>query len=69
MIRIATLADKRAVEAEMPWQERWRARTLYEQLRETAARFPERPALTFQLRSGPKRQGGDADLGGSSGPR
>ena len=28
MIKIATLADKRAVEAEMPWQDRWRARTL-----------------------------------------
>ncbi len=53
MIRIATLADKRAVEAEMPWQDRWRARTLLQQLGETAQRFPERTALSFQLRSGP----------------
>ena len=54
MVRIATLADKHAAEAEMPVEERWAARTLYEQLSETAARFPERPAVTFQLRSGPK---------------
>jgi fatty-acyl-CoA synthase len=53
MIRIATLADKRAVEAEMPVEERWQARSLYEQLAATAGRFPDRPALTFQLKSGP----------------
>jgi fatty-acyl-CoA synthase len=53
MIKIATLADKLAVEAEMPVEERWSARSLYEQLAATAARFPDRPAITFQLRSGP----------------
>jgi acyl-CoA synthetase (AMP-forming)/AMP-acid ligase II len=53
MVRIATLADKHAAEAEMPVEERWAARTLYEQLAETAGRFPDRPAVTFQLRSGP----------------
>jgi fatty-acyl-CoA synthase len=53
MIKIATLADKLAVEAEMPVDERWQARSLYQQLAATAARFPERPAITFQLRSGP----------------
>jgi fatty-acyl-CoA synthase len=51
--RIATLADKRAVEAEMPWDERCRMRSLYEQLAATAGRFPQRAAVTFQLRSGP----------------
>jgi acyl-CoA synthetase (AMP-forming)/AMP-acid ligase II len=54
MTRIATLADKRAVEAEMPVSERWRARSLYAQLVETAGRFPDRPATIFQLRSGTK---------------
>ena len=54
MTRIATLADKRAFEAEMPVTGRWRARSLYQQLVETAGRFPGRPATTFQLRSGPK---------------
>ena len=53
MARIATLADKRAVEAEMPWDERCRMRSLYEQLAATAGRFPQRAAITFQLRSGP----------------
>ncbi len=54
MNRIATLADKLAVEAEMPVEDRWQARTLYRQLEATAARFPDRPAVTFQLKSGPK---------------
>jgi fatty-acyl-CoA synthase len=54
MARIATLADKLAVETEMRWPERLRARSLYEQLTETAARFPDRRAIAFQLRSGPK---------------
>ncbi|MFO1142459.1 MAG: acyl-CoA synthetase [Amaricoccus sp.] len=54
MARIATLADKQAIEAEMPWQRRWTARTLYEQLVETAGRVPRRRAVTFQLKSGPR---------------
>ncbi len=54
MPKIATLADKEAVEAEMPWQQRWQARTLHEQLVTTADRFPERKAISFQLRSGPR---------------
>ncbi|MER2508400.1 MAG: acyl-CoA synthetase [Amaricoccus sp.] len=53
MIRIATLADTRAVEAEMPLERRWTARSLHEQLAETAGRFPDRPAISFQLKSGP----------------
>ena len=54
MTTIASLADKRAAEAEMPVTERWQARSLYQQLAETAGRFPERAAVTFQLRSGPR---------------
>lgn len=54
MVQIATLADTRAVEAEMPVTARWRARSLYKQLTETAGRYPDRPAITFQLRSGPR---------------
>lgn len=53
MIRIATLADKFAVEAEMPVAARWTARSLYEQLQETAGRFPDHAAVSFQLRAGP----------------
>ena len=54
MARIATLADKEAVEREMPWDDRLAARSLYEQLRATAGRFPDRPAIAFQLRAGPR---------------
>ena len=54
MARIATLADKQAVEREMPWEDRLAARSLYEQLTTTASRFPDRPAISFQLRSGPR---------------
>lgn len=50
---IRTLADTRAVEAAMPVEARWSARTVHQQLCQTAARFPDRPALGFQLRSGP----------------
>ena len=54
MTTIASLADKRAAESEMLVTERWQARSLYQQLAETAGRFPERAAVTFQLRSGPR---------------
>jgi fatty-acyl-CoA synthase len=54
MITIATREDKAAFEAEMAWRDRWSARTLYEQLCQTAERHGDRPALTFQLKSGPK---------------
>ncbi len=50
---IATLADKQAEEEATPIKERWSARTLYEQLIETSNRFPDRPAVSFQLKSGP----------------
>ncbi len=53
MRQIATREDGLAVEAEMPVDDRWSARTLYQRLTETAERFPDRPALSFQLKSGP----------------
>ncbi|MBP7002234.1 acyl-CoA synthetase [Amaricoccus sp.] len=53
MLRIATIADKEAVEAEAPFEARMTARTLHQQLRETAGRFPGRRATTFRLKSGP----------------
>ncbi len=51
-MRIVTLADKIAVEQEMPLEARWSARSLYAQLVETAGRYPEREALVFQLQGG-----------------
>ncbi len=53
MGKIATLADKSAVEAEMPIAQRWTARTLHAQLAETARDFPDRAAMTFQLEADP----------------
>lgn len=53
-MKIVTLEDQRRVQDEMPVEDRWSARTLYQQLAETAGRFPDRPAVTFQLKSGPR---------------
>ena len=50
---IATLADKRVIEAR-PWERQVAARTVYETLCETAAAHPTRPAVSFQLKSGPR---------------
>ena len=54
MTELATLADKIAIEQAMPIEQRWTARTVYEQLGQTAARHGSRPATTFQIKSGPK---------------
>lgn len=51
---ISTLADVRAVEAEKTYAERVSERTLFEQITSTEAAHGARPAVTFQLRSGPK---------------
>lgn len=53
MTKIETIADKLAVEQEMPVQERWAATTMFEFLSNTADKFPDQKALTYQLKSGP----------------
>lgn len=53
MVRFANLDDARAIENEMPWEERDVPVTLYERLSRTAEAFPDRNAITFQLLSGP----------------
>ncbi len=50
----ATLADIKAIEKEMPVEERWTAETVYEQLCDTRDANPNKPAVSFQLKSGPK---------------
>ncbi|MGG7643620.1 acyl-CoA synthetase [Rhodovulum sp. YNF3179] len=52
MARMATLADKRAIENEKPWSERLTARTMYEFLTRTRDAFPDRDAVSFQILSG-----------------
>lgn len=54
MIRVESIADKIKAEADMPIGDRWTARSLYEQLVQTTEAFPDRPAVTFQLKSGPE---------------
>lgn len=50
----ASIADKKALEAQMPWAERDVPVTLHQLLSKTAGKFPDRPAVTYQLFSGPK---------------
>ncbi|MFP7570150.1 acyl-CoA synthetase [Marivita sp. S2033] len=50
----ANFDDRNAIENEMPWSERDVPKTLYGQLSKTAAAFPDRPAVSYQLLSGPK---------------
>ncbi|HUF86877.1 MAG TPA: acyl-CoA synthetase [Thermohalobaculum sp.] len=49
----ATLAELRAIE-DVPLAGRWPAETVHALLRRTAGAYPGRPALSFQLRSGPR---------------
>ncbi len=50
----ASIADRNVIEAEMPWAERDLPRTIFGMLSRTAGRFPERPAVSYQIFSGPK---------------
>ncbi|TMV15255.1 acyl-CoA synthetase [Arenibacterium halophilum] len=50
----ASRQDALAIEAEMPWANRDLPRTVFEMLSDTAKKFPQRPAVSYQLLSGPK---------------
>ncbi len=50
----ASVGDRNAIEAEMPWEARDVPPTLYGQLCRTAEAFPDRPAVSYQLLSGPR---------------
>ena len=47
------LADIKAIEAEAPWEARDVGRTIYDFLSRTKAAHGERPAVSFQIESGP----------------
>ena len=49
----ATAADRDAIEAEMPWEERDVPKTMWGLLSQTAAKHGDRNATTFQMFSGP----------------
>jgi fatty-acyl-CoA synthase len=53
MTSFATSADLRAIEAEMPWAERGQARSIHDYLTRAKTRHGDRPAISFQLLSGP----------------
>jgi len=54
MTKVTSVADKISIQDEMPISDRWTARTLYELVSGTADKFPDRPAISFQIKSGPK---------------
>lgn len=54
MAKFTTYADRDRVEQESAWEHRDLPVTIYEMLSQTAGRHPERPAISFQLLSGPK---------------
>ncbi|SIT11347.1 fatty-acyl-CoA synthase/long-chain acyl-CoA synthetase [Roseivivax lentus] len=49
----ASKADRDAIENEMPWADRDLPKTLYGLLSKTAGKFPDRPAVSYQIFSGP----------------
>ena len=54
MTNFATAADLKAIEAEMPWADRGQARSMYEYLTRAKASHGSRPAVSYQLLSGPE---------------
>lgn len=54
MTNFATAADLKAIEAEKPWAERGQARSMYEYLSRAKGAFGTRPAISYQLLSGPQ---------------
>ena len=51
--RFATVADRDAIQSEMPWAEREVPVTVYDQIARTRAAHGSRPAISFQLFSDP----------------
>lgn len=56
MGEFASLADVKAIEAEMPWEARGAARTMHEFLSRAKAAHGTRPAISYQILSGPKEK-------------
>lgn len=50
---IANMADRDAIEKEMPWTERDIPTTLFQMLSNTARKFPDYNAVSYQILSGP----------------
>ncbi len=54
MTTFGNLADKKAIEDEGTWAERQPSKTIYEFVKRAADRYPNNPAMSFQITSGPK---------------
>ena len=54
MTTFATAADLKTIEAEMPWADRGLARSMYDFLTRTKTAHGARPAVSYQLLSGPE---------------
>lgn len=53
MSKWGNIADRNAIENEMPWDDRDRATTMYQFVSQVAEKHGDRNAITFQLMSGP----------------
>ena len=49
----SSMKDALDIQNEMPWEDRERPETLYQMLSEVAQKFSSRPAMSYQLMSGP----------------
>jgi acyl-CoA synthetase (AMP-forming)/AMP-acid ligase II len=54
IMSFAGVEDRNAIEAEMPWADRDVAKTMWGLLSNTAGKFPDHDAISYQLFSGPK---------------
>lgn len=54
MTTFATAADLKSIEAEMPWADRGQARSMYDFLTRARTAHGARPAISYQLLSGPE---------------
>ncbi len=52
-MKFATRQDVLDIQNDMPWAARPRPETLYQMLAQTTRKFPNRPAVSYQLMSGP----------------
>ncbi len=53
MYQFSSIADRNAIEAEKPWEERDHPQSIHALLQRTVDRFGDRPAVSFQITSGP----------------
>ena len=54
MVAFKTVEDKKKIEGEMLFANRLNDKTMYSFLKRTVNNFPNRNAVSFQLKSGPK---------------